>query len=190
MKLKTGPTDRIYPMPCPLVVGGTRDSADTLAVAWIGIAGNTPPSLAMALRRTRHTLALIRETGEFTVNIPPTTLAAEVDYCGITSGTATDKFADTGLTLSPAAVVSTPIIDQCPYNLECRVTHELELGEYVLVVGEIVESHAEESILRDGKIDVELLDPLIYIAGSREYRALGARVAEAFSVGRTFKAQQ
>jgi flavin reductase (DIM6/NTAB) family NADH-FMN oxidoreductase RutF len=189
MKRRLGPTDRIYPMPCPLVVGGTIERADTLAVAWIGIASATPPSVGMALRRTRHTLELIDEQGDFTVNIPPTTLAAEVDFCGITPGRTTDKWTATGLTLAPSSIVSAPLIAECPYNLECRVTHRVEIGEYVFVIGEIVESHAEESILdiEGAKVDVALLDPLIYIAGSREYRGLGDKVADAFSVGKALQ---
>jgi hypothetical protein len=72
VKKRLGPSDRLYPMPCPLVVGGTAEEVDTLAVAWIGIAAGTPPSVSMALRDTRHTLKLIRASGEFTVNIPST----------------------------------------------------------------------------------------------------------------------
>ncbi len=186
-KKRLGPTDRVYPMPCPLVVGGTAENADTLAVAWIGIASATPPSIGMALRRTRHTLELIREHREFTVNIPSSDMADVVDFCGITSGRAVDKWAATGLTLEPAAAISTPLIAQCPYNLECRVTHEVEIGEYVFVIGEVIESHAEETVLdsEGAAVDVSLLDPLVYIAGSREYRKLGDKVADAFSVGRT-----
>lgn len=185
MKKRLGPSDRLYPMPCPLVVGGTAETADTLAVAWIGIAAGTPPSVAMALRDSRHTLALIREQREFTVNIPRADQAAVVDFCGITSGRNTDKFAATGLTLTPASIVSTPLIAECPYNMECRVTHEVDIGHYTLVVGEVVETHADEDVLdaTGEKVDVGLLDPLVYIAGSREYRRLGPVVAEAFSIG-------
>ncbi|MDP2183589.1 MAG: flavin reductase family protein [Actinomycetota bacterium] len=189
MKKRLGPSDRIYPMPSPLVVGGTMEKADTMAVAWIGIASGAPPSIGMALRNTRHTLELIRETGEFTVNIPSASQAAVVDYCGITSGRDHDKFAETGLTRTPAAVVATPLIEECPYNLECRVTHEVEVGEYVFVIGEVVETHAEESVLDEtgAKVDVDLLDPLVYIAGSRDYRRLGEKIADAFSVGKTLR---
>lgn len=189
MKKRLGPSDRLYPMPCPLVVGGTAENADMLPVAWVGIGAGTPPSVAMALRDSRHTLSLIRETGEFTVNIPPARLAAEVDYCGITSGRATDKFAATGLTLAPSAILETPIIAECPYNMECRVTHEIDIGHYVLVVGEVIETHADEDVLdaTGEKVDVERLDPLVYIPGSREYRRLGSVVADAFSVGRTIE---
>lgn len=185
MKRRLGPTDRIYPMPCPLVVGGTIEHPGALAVAWIGIASGKPPSVAMAVRRTRHTLGLIRATGEFTVNIPRADDAAVVDYFGIVSGRERDKFAESGWTTEPASILAAPLVAECPYNLECRVTHEIDVGEYALVVGEVVESHADVSILdEEGRVDVSLLDPLVYIAGSREYRRLGAKVADAFSAGR------
>ena len=150
MKQRLGAVERLFPMPCVLVVGGTMEEADTLAVAWINVVSSTPPTIAMGLRKTRRTLELIRANGgTFTVNVPDTKLAAQVDYCGIVSGKSADKFAATGLTLVPASVVATPIIDECPYNIECRTTHEVEVGEYVVVFGEIVECHAEERILRD-----------------------------------------
>lgn len=187
VKKRLGPVERLFPMPCPLVVGGTLGNADMLAVAWINIVASTPPTIAMGLRESRRTLELIRETGTLTVNIPTAEQAAIVDFCGITTGRKTDKFAETGLTAIPSAVVETPIIAECPYNIECRVTEEVTVGSYVIVLGEIVEAHADEAILSapDGDlIDVAALDPLVYIAGSREYRRLGEKVADAFQVGR------
>jgi flavin reductase (DIM6/NTAB) family NADH-FMN oxidoreductase RutF len=185
MKRSLGPTERLYPMPTPLIVGGSGDDASVLPVAWIAIAGSTPASIVMALRSTRHTLELIRTTGEFTVNIPSVSLAEAVDYCGLVSGRTTDKFADTGLTPVAGTKVSTPIVEQCPLNLECRVLSETPNGDYVLVLGEILETLADEAILTDdGKIDVDKLDPLIYIPATREYRGLGAKVGDAFKIGR------
>ena len=191
MKRTLGPTDRLYPMPCPLVLGGVDDDADTLPVAWIGIASHTPPSVSMALRNSRHTLAMIRKTGEFTVNFPTSEMAEVVDFCGIVSGRDRDKIAQTGLTLAPSSLVTPPLIAECPYNLECRVTHEIEIGEYVLVIGEIIESHAEEGILDDTgeKVDVAALDPLIYIAGSKEYRKVGEKVGDAFEIGKALRSR-
>ena len=146
--------------------------------------GSSPPSVGMALRNTRRTLELIRETGEFTVNIPSTALAAEVDYFGITSGRTTDKFADTGLSLAPAAVVSTPIVEQCPYNLECRVIHQIELGDYVFIVGEILETH------RYSVLDPEMpwstsgpARPSRLHRRHARYRGSDRKLANAFSVG-------
>lgn len=185
MKKRLGPSERLYPMPVPLVVGGHGDDLDVMAVAWANIASATPPTVAMAIRNTRHTLELIRQTGEFTVNIPSVALAAQVDYCGLVSGRSADKFAVAGLTPEPSAVVATPIIAECPYNMECRVTQEVLLGEYVLVIGEIVETHADEVVLdADDRVEMDALDPLVYCAGVREYRGLTPKVADAFSIGR------
>jgi flavin reductase (DIM6/NTAB) family NADH-FMN oxidoreductase RutF len=188
MKKRLGAVERLYPMPCPLVVGGTIENADTLAVAWINIVASTPPTVAMGLRESRRTLQLIEETRSFSVNIPPSSLAAEVDFCGITSGRQVDKFAATGLTLLPGAVTDTPIIEQCPFNLECRLTETVVVGSYRVVIGEIVEAHADEAVLvspDSDLVDIGLLDPLVYAPGVREYWRLGEKVADAFSVGRT-----
>ena len=189
MKKRLGPVDRLYPMPCVLVVGGTAAEADTLAVAWINIVASTPATVAMGLRRTRRTLELIRSTAEFTVNVPDTSLAAAVDYCGTTPGRDRDKFADAGLTLAPSAVVKTPLVQECPFNLECRVTQEVAVGEYVVVFGEVVEAHADERVLRPDTnlVDMDALDPLVYCAGVREYRGLGPKLADAYQIGREIK---
>ena len=191
MKKRLGAVERLYPMPCALVVGGTMENADALAVAWISVVGSTPPTVAMGLRESRHTLTLIEATGSFTVNIPPSSLAAEVDFCGITSGRQADKFAQTGLTLVPGATIETPIIEQCPFNLECRVTETVAVGAYRVVLGEIVEAHADEEVLVSGHadlVDIGALDPLVYAPGVREYWRLGEKVADAFSVGRSIGA--
>jgi flavin reductase (DIM6/NTAB) family NADH-FMN oxidoreductase RutF len=191
MKKQLGPVQWLYPMPAVLVVGGTMEHADTLAVAWINIISSTPITIAMGLRKTRYTLELIRQTGEFTVNVPDTSLAAAVDYCGTVPGRGRDKFAEAGLTLAPSAVIGTPVIAECAFNLECRVTQEVPVGEYVVVLGEVVETQAEERVLdADGKlVEMEKLDPLAYIPGVREYRAIGHKVADAYSIGNTLKAE-
>lgn len=186
-KRRLGPSDRLYPMPAVLVCGGTMDEADACTVAWTGICATNPPRIAIALRESRHTLSLMRRSGTLTVNTPRASDAAVADYFGTTPGRDVDKWAASGWTLEPSAVVEAPRIAQCPYQLECRVTHEIELGSHVLLIAEVVEAHADESMLdaTGEKVDVTLLDPLVYIAGSREYRRLGEKVADAYSVGRT-----
>ena len=184
MKRRLGPTERLYPMPSPLIVGGKGTRLSIMPSSWIAIAGSTPSSVVIAIRATRHTLALIRETGEFTVNIAPVALAEAVDYCGLVSGRNTDKFEDTGLTAVPGAVVDTPIIEECPLNLECRVLTEVPNGDYVLLIGEIVETQVDEAVLDGDEVDVTRLDPLVYCPSSREYRGVTGKVADAFKIGR------
>lgn len=186
MKKPLGPTDRIYPMPCPIVVGGSMEESDMLAVAWMTIVSPSPPRVGMSLRRTRRTLELIREHGDFTVNFAPTSMAAQVDYCGITSGRSTDKWAATALTPEKSSHVSAPLVAECPLSLECRVDSEVDLEDYVFVIGEILETHAQENLIgQDGKLDITALDPLVYVAGVREYRGLGPKLADAFAIGKT-----
>lgn len=188
LKKQLGPLDRLFPMPCVLVVGGTLNDADALTVAWINVVSSTPPTVAMGLRESRRTLDLIHSSNSFTVNVPTSKMAAEVDFFGLASGRSTNKFARSGLTLLPGTATATPIIEQCPFNLECRVTEEVRVGSYRLVMGEVVESHADTGILVDSEdtlVDMGKLDPLVYCAGVREYRKLGKKVADAFSIGRT-----
>jgi flavin reductase (DIM6/NTAB) family NADH-FMN oxidoreductase RutF len=187
VKQRLGPQNRCYPLPVPLVLSGTGNDVSMFAVAWITVAGSNPPAIAMVAGRRHHTVALIRETRAFTVNFAPSRLAREVDYCGLVSGRDHKKAAETGLTLVPSAVVTPPIVDECPYNLECRLVEEIELATgSLMIVGEIVEAHADVEVLtEDGKsADPGKLDPLVYITGTREYYRLGERVADAYSVGR------
>lgn len=187
MKKQLGPSERLFPMPCPIVVGGTLENSGALAVAWINIVSSTPPTIAMGLRESRNTLELIRATGTFTVNVPTAGMARVVDYLGLASGKHEEKLDRSGLTLVSGTATETPIVAECPFNLECRVVQEVEVGSYVVVFGEVVESHADESVLADPEgdlVDMDKLDPLVYCAGVREYRRLGEKVADAFSIGK------
>lgn len=187
MKRTLGPSEKLFPMPATLIVGMADGAVDVLAAAWIGTVCGAPPTIAIGLRKVRRTLELIEASGELTINIPTTAMAAVVDYCGTVSGRATDKFAATGLTLLPGEAVATPIIEQCPYNLECRVSSSVEVGEYHVLLVEVVGSRADESVITDdGKlIDAGKLDPMVYIPGTREYRGLGPKLADAYSIGKT-----
>jgi flavin reductase (DIM6/NTAB) family NADH-FMN oxidoreductase RutF len=178
----------LFPMPTPLIAAAHDGEVGLMTVAWIGMASGTPPTIGMAIRATRNTLRLIEASGEFTVNVPCVGMEAAVDFCGIVSGVGIDKFAAAGLTSTPASIVSAPLVAECPFNLECRVVGTHEMGEYRLVLGEIVETHAEQGILTpEGKVDIGLLDPLLYVPGVQEYRGVGPKVADAYTVGKPLK---
>lgn len=178
----------LYPMPTPLVAAQHEGERGLLTVAWISMVSGTPPTIAMGLRSTRHTLRLIEASREFTVNVPRVGMEAVVDFCGIVSGDNLDKFAAAGLTPAPSSIVGAPIVAECPFNIECRVVAIHEIGEYRLVLGEVVETHADEDIVTaGGLVDVGLLNPLTYIPGVREYRGIGPKVADAYTVGLSLK---
>lgn len=189
MKVQLGPTDIFFPVPAALIVSGSREKANVATVAWIGIMGSEPPVVGISLKSTRYSLDLIRKTKEFTVNIPSVDKFKEVDYCGLVSGRRRDKFDDTGFTPISSSKVDTPIIDECPFNMECRVMKgEVALGEWVVIFGEIVETHVDED-KRDAEtknVDIAKISPLVYCATVREYWELGRKLGKGFDAGKDF----
>jgi flavin reductase (DIM6/NTAB) family NADH-FMN oxidoreductase RutF len=188
MKKRLSVKPLLFPMPAVLIAAEHDGERGLFTVAWIGMVSGTPPTIGIAVRSSRHTLGLIEASGEFTVNVPRIGMEAAVDFCGIVSGVDVDKFAAAGLTPLPGAVVAAPIVAECPFNVECRVTAVHEIGDYRLVLGEIMETQADEDIvIGSDNVDVGLLDPLTYVPGMREYRGLGPKVADAYSVGLKLK---
>jgi len=190
MKKQLGPSDAIFPVPAALIVSGIKEEANIITVAWIGMASSTPPTIGISIRKTRYSLGLIRKTGEFSVNFPSASLFKEVDYCGITTGRKRNKFMDTSLTPIKAKRIRPPIIKECPYNLECRVSQEIIIGDYVHILGEIVESHVDEDKADDSKragFDISKINPLVYCAEAREYWTMGKLLGYGFNVGKEIK---
>jgi flavin reductase (DIM6/NTAB) family NADH-FMN oxidoreductase RutF len=182
MKQRLSVQPLLFPMPAALIAAAHGGERGLMTVAWIGMASGTPPTIGMALRNTRNTFRLIEASGEFTVNVPRVGMEAAVDFCGIVSGRSADKFEAARLTPADASIVSAPLVAECPFNIECRVVGVHEMGEYRLVLGEIVETHAEEDVLTSaGKVDIGLLDPLLYVPGTQEYRGVGPKVADAYT---------
>lgn len=190
MKKQLGPSDAIFPVPAALIVSGIKEEANIITLAWIGIVSSTPPTIGISIRKTRYSLGLIRKTGEFSVNFPSASLFKEVDYCGLTTGRKRNKFVDTGLTPIKAKRIRPPIIKECPYNMECRVSQEIIIGDYVHIFGEVVESHIDEDKADESKragFDISKINPLVYYAKAREYWTAGHLLGYGFSAGKDLK---
>ena len=188
MKQQVNSKTLFFPMPAVLIAAGRGDDIGLCTVAWAGLVSGTPPTIAVGLRDVRHTRALVEAAGEFTVNIPRAGMEAALDFCGIEAGGGAAKWIAGGLTPAAASAVGAPIVAECPMVLECRVAEVHEVGSYHVVFGEIVAVQADEDVLTpDGVVDVEALDPITYVPGLREYRALGRKLADAYSVGKPLK---
>src|SRR5689334_5404811 len=105
MKKQLGASDTFFPVPTILVVSGEGKEANIATIVWSGIVSSTPPTIGISLYKDRHSLALIKAAGEFTVNIASAEFVKETDYCGIVSGRRTNKFKDTGFTPIQGSVV-------------------------------------------------------------------------------------
>lgn len=187
MNKKTlGPGITFFPQPATWIVTVDREGRiDLMTASWVSLVSKTPPTIGVSLHHGRQSYANIRETGVFTVNAIPAAQVVAGDYCGLVSGRDADKLAVTDLTPLAALHVAAPLLDESPLVLECRVSSEVELGDYRLILGEVLEIHlAEEACKAGGIIDAAKLDPLVYLGGIREYWRLGTKAGTAYSVGR------
>jgi len=174
-------------VPAPVVLlssVGETGSPNVMSLSWAGVACGTPPMVSVAIRPERLSYRLIRETGEFTLNIPPASLVRAVDFCGMVSGQERDKFAEARLTPIAGLKVRAPLIRECPVNLECVVRHSLVLGSHVLFVAEVVALHADEEVVEEGTIIAGRVAPLVYDPFGGDYWNLKEVVAHhGFSQG-------
>ena len=183
MKKHLGPKDILFPIPASIVVSGSTSDANIATVAWVGIMGSNPPTIAISLKQDRYTLKLIKEHNEFSVNIPSAKSHAEVDYCGLVSGESENKFHKTGFTPIQGEIIKTPLIKECPYNIECVVDRIVDVGEWSIVIGQIVETHIDADKYENDTIDITKVDPLVYCSTIREYWSIGNKIGDSFSDG-------
>ena len=166
-KASIKPGTYLYPIPAVLVTCGPADRPNIITLAWVGTVCSEPPMVGIGIRASRYSHALIKQHGEFAVNLPTAQMVRVTDYCGVVSGHKVDKFAAAGLTAAPAKVIRTVVIAECPVNIECRVTQVLSLGSHDLFLGEVVAVQADESVLNEkGEIDLARTAPLAYGADS------------------------
>lgn len=172
----------LYPM--PVLIIGTYDEngiPDAMNAAWGCITDMNEISISMSSHKTTENLA---KTGAFTVSLATEDTVVACDYVGVESANQVpDKFAKAGFHAVKSTRVNAPLIEELPMALECKVK-SFENG---ILVGEIVNVNADESILTDGKIDPGKLKPITYDPVNQAYLALGAKVGNAFGDGMALK---
>jgi len=165
----------LAPVPPVMVTCGDMEKSNIITVGWTGIINTHPPRVSIAVRPTRHSYQIIKDSGEFIIHLTPASLIRECDYCGIYTGAKVDKFAKTGLHKASASVVACPIIEECPLALECRVIDILPQGTHDLFLAEVVAVDVEDSILdENGKLCMDRAGLAAYAHG--EYFALGEKL--------------
>ena len=165
----------LAPVPPVMVSCGTMENANIITVAWCGILNTIPPKTYISVRPSRHSHALIREQGEFVINLTPTSLVRAADYCGTYTGAKVDKFKKCNLTKTAVEEVACPLIDEAPLSLCCRVTDVVPLGSHDMFMADIVAVYADDTLLDDkGKLHMAKAGLCAYAHG--EYFALGKRV--------------
>jgi len=166
------PATVLYPVPAVLVSCGTGQRANIITLAWVGTLCSEPPLVGIGVRPSRYSHELIKEAGEFVINLPDARQVRWVDHCGMVSGRDEDKWAACGFTPAPATEVQVPIIAECPVNIECRVQRTLTLGSHDLFIGKAVAVQVDEAVLDErGRLDLAQAMPFAFLNG--EYRQVG-----------------
>ena len=165
------------PLPPVMVSCGTMEESNIITVAWTGILNTHPAKTYVSIRPQRHSYKIIKERGEFTLNLTPACLIRAADYCGMYTGAKVDKFAKCNLTKEEGYEVSCPSIAECPLSLECRVTDVVPLGTHDMFVADIVAVRADEALLDEtGKLCMERADLAAFAHG--EYFSLGKKIGK------------
>ena len=166
----------IYPLPAVMVT--CRDKAgndNIITVAWTGTICTNPAMAYISVRPERHSYNMIKEMGEFVINLTTKELTYATDYCGVRSGRDVDKFKEMKLTKEKASKVNVPLIGESPVNIECKVIGIEELGSHHMFVAEVVAVHADNKYMDEkGKFDLSKAEPIIYSHG--EYYSMGEKL--------------
>ncbi len=185
-RINFGPDHALVTTPQPCVMIATWDKShnpDVMMAAWAGQYDFKQIVVSLSKHKTTENF---ERTGAFTVSFADERTVAESDYFGLVSGNKVpDKVARAGFTVTPSPNVDAPIINEYPLTLECKVVS----WENGILVGEVVNMSADESILTDGKVDLEKLRPIVFDAASMTYRSVGRVVGKAWGDGKKFTGQ-
>ncbi|MGB3366301.1 MAG: flavin reductase family protein [Acidaminobacteraceae bacterium] len=167
-KLTWKPGTMVYPVPAVMVSCGNKEIGENIiTIAWTGTVCTNPPMCYISVRKQRHSYDLIKNTGEFVINLTTKDLVKATDYCGVKSGRDVDKFKEMNLTSMPATKVSSPMIKESPLNIECKVTEIKELGSHDMILAEVVAVNVDEDLIdENGRLHLDWSNPIAYSHGT------------------------
>ena len=169
------PGNMLYPLPVVMVSMADKNGKTIITIAWAGTVCTNPPMVSISVRPERYSYPILKETGEFVINLTTKELAFATDYCGVKSGRDVDKFKEMKLTPLKAKEVKAPLIQESPVNLECRVREILPLGSHHMFLADVAAVHADEKYMDEKhKFHLEKAEPIVYSHGA--YLACGEQI--------------
>lgn len=170
------PGNMLYPVPAVMVsCQRGEEKPNIITLAWAGTICSDPAMLSISVRPERYSYSIIKETGEFVVNLTTKDLVYATDYCGVKSGKNVDKFKEMKLTPSPSKYIHAPGIMESPVNMECRVVDIKPLGTHDMFIAEILGVNISDEYMDEtGKFQLNSTGLVAYSHG--EYYALGEKL--------------
>lgn len=175
----------IYPIPAVMVSCGTMEKSNILTVAWTGIINTNPALVYISIRPERYSYNLIKESGEFVINLTNEILVYATDWCGVKSGLNVDKFKEMNLTKEKLQNVNCPAIKESPVSIECKVKEIKEMGSHHMFIAEVLSINADDKYIDEkGAFDITKCNLIAYANG--KYFSLGKQVGKfGYSVKKT-----
>ena len=185
MRKDFGPKPSVYPEPVLIVATYNEDGTpNAMNAAWGGI--HEDNEISICLDPSHKTVENILNRKAFTVSSATKETVVGCDYVGIVSGNDVhDKFERAGFHAEKSDKVDAPLIKELPFCLECRLISYTEKN--CECIGEIVNLSIDESILTDGKVDLEKFHPLVFDGMNRDYHLMGEYVGKAYGEGMKLK---
>lgn len=169
------PGTLIYPVPAVLVTCGDEDKKNVFTVAWTGTICSDPAMTYISVRKERFSYDIIKNTGEFCINLTTEDLSYATDFCGVKSGRFVDKFKEMNLTPESASIVKCPIIKESPVNIECKVEEIKSLGSHDMFIAKVMCVDVDEKYIDEtGKFDMQKCNLMAYMHGA--YYKLGDKL--------------
>ncbi|MCD8341024.1 MAG: flavin reductase family protein [Clostridiales bacterium] len=180
-------TEAIFPMPVLMVATYNEDgTVDVMNAAWGTMLERD--HVILNLTETHKTVKNIKARKAFTVSIADAAHMVEADYFGVVSGNNTpDKFAKSGLTALKSDLVDAPIIAEFPLCMECEFIQYQDGAYGCGVIGRVVNTTADESVLDGDRVDIEKVSALAFDPYTHGYYKVTQRVGNAFQDGLALK---
>ena len=170
------PGNMLYPIPAVMVsCGRPKENPNIITIAWAGTICSSPAMVSISVRPERYSYQIIKETGEFVINLVTEQLVYAADYCGVRSGRDVDKYKEMKLTPYPSQMIQAPGIKESPVNIECRVTERKPLGSHDMFLAEVVSVSVDERYM-DEKGKFHLNDTGLVAYSHGEYFGLGEKL--------------
>lgn len=167
----------VYPIPAVMVSCGDFENSNIITVAWTGILNTNPAMVYISVRPERYSYNLIKESGEFVINLTTESLAYATDWCGVKSGANVDKFKEMKLTKQKANFIKCPMIEESPVSVECKVKEIRELGTHHMFVAEVLAINADDKYIDEkGGFDISKCNLMAYANGG--YYPLGKKIGK------------
>lgn len=158
----------LYPLPVVMVSMADRGGRfNIITIAWAGTVCTNPPMVSISVRPERYSYPILKETGEFVINLTTRELVFATDFCGVKSGRDIDKFQALHLTPLEAGQVRAPLIAESPVNIECRVRQIMPLGSHHMFLADVAAVHADQKYMDEKrKFHLEKAEPIVYSHGA------------------------